>query len=191
MLYIQKGKEPQFLTDFKKKYPKKDYDSNEFSEYRLKLRKQLVEEQKGLCAYCCGRITKEKSHNEHIEPRHPGKFASQKSLEYTNLVASCDNPKTCGKKKGNSYDESKFVSPLDSQCEEKFTYYADGTIVGDDYTIDLLNLNAYELQNARKSVISSLQGLDKDTIRECYMNEDEQEYSPYYNVIKWYWETSK
>ncbi len=50
MLYIQKGKEPQFLTDFRKKYPKKDYDRNEFSEYRLKLRKQLVEEQKGLCA---------------------------------------------------------------------------------------------------------------------------------------------
>ena len=28
MLYIQKCEEPQFLTEFKKKYPKKDYDSH-------------------------------------------------------------------------------------------------------------------------------------------------------------------
>ena len=34
MLYIQKGEEPQFLTEFKKKYPKKDYDSIEFAEHK-------------------------------------------------------------------------------------------------------------------------------------------------------------
>lgn len=191
MLYIQKREEPKFLIDFKKKYPKKDYDSNEFAEYRPKLRKKLVEEQRGICAYCCGRITEESSHNEHIEPRHPGKYTSQRFLEYTNIVASCNNTETCGTIKKSFYDENKFVSPLNRQCEEKFTYYVDGRIAGDDYTIDLLNLNAYELKNARKAVIRSLQYLDKDTIQECYMNEETQEYPPYYNVIKWFWKTCK
>ena len=128
MLHIKKGTEPQFLIDFKKKYPKKDYDSKEFAEYRPILKAGLIKEQKGLCAYCCGRITEEKSHNEHIEPRHPGKYASDKSLEYTNIVASCNNPETCGNNKGNSYDAKQFISPLDEKCEEKFTYYPNGTI---------------------------------------------------------------
>ena len=187
MLHIEKGEEPQFLIDFKKKYPKKDYDSKEFAEHRPKLKERLIKEQKGLCAYCCGRITLEKSHNEHIEPRHPGTFTSKRSLDYTNIVASCNNPETCGNKKENNYDEKQFISPVDENCEEKFTYYADGKIIGDDYTIGVLNLNAYELKNARKSVIKKLQFLDKDTIEECYMKEDDETYQPFYNVIKWFW----
>lgn len=186
MLYIQKGKEPEFLTAFKKKYPKKAYDSKEFAEYRSKLNSVLVKEQKGLCAYCCGRITDEKSHNEHIEPRNPGKCASVRSLDYANIVASCNNIHTCGKKKGNQYDEEKFISPLAENCEEKFIYYANGTIAGDDYTIDCLNLNDFELKNARKAVFKELQYLDKETIQMIYMEEDSEEYQPYYDVIKWY-----
>lgn len=189
MLYIQKGQEPQFLTDFKKKYPKKDYDSEEFKQHRPVLKSGLIEEQKGLCAYCCGRITEDKAHNEHIEPRHPGKYVSNRSLDYTNIVASCNNSETCGKKKGHRYDPQKFVSPLDEDCEDKFTYYLDGKIVGDEYTIDLLNLNAYELKNARKSVMKQLQNLDKESIETYYMNAEDGQYLPYYNVIKWFWKT--
>lgn len=189
MLHIHKEKEPKFLTDFKKKYPRKDYDSDEFSEYRSQLNSILVKEQKGLCAYCCGKITEEKSHNEHIEPRHPQGGVSKRSLDYTNIVASCNNSQTCGIKKDNKYDEKKFISPLSEECEDKFTYYPDGIIDGDDYTIGLLNLNSYELQNARKSIYKVLQNLDKDIIQQCYMNEDDEEYQAYYNVIKWYWKT--
>ncbi len=189
MLYIKKENEPGFLTDFKKKYPQKDYDSPEFAEYRPKLNQALIKEQKGICAYCCGRISEQKSHNEHIEPRHPGRHTSTKTLDYMNIVASCNNVRTCGRKKDNNYDKEKFVSPLDEQCEDKFTYYADGKIVGDDYTIDLLNLNDYELKNARKAVIKKLQNLDKDTINLVYMNEEDEEYQPYFNVIKWFWRT--
>ena len=189
MLHIKKGDEPQFLLDFKKKHPKKDYDSKEFAEHRPVLKSVLIKEQKGLCAYCCGRITEEKSHNEHIEPRHPGKYVSVKSLEYTNIIASCNNPETCGNKKGNHYDAKQFVSPLDEKCEDKFSYHPSGKIIGDEYTIELLNLNAYELKNARKSVIRKLQYLDKDTIEVCYMNNEEEIYQPYYNVIKWFWKT--
>ena len=78
---------------------------------------------------------------------------------------------------------------IPEDCEKKFTYYANGKIDGDDYTIGLLNLNDYELRNARKSVVRGLQGLDKETVQMIYMDETQEEHPPYYNVIKWYWET--
>ena len=189
MLYIKKENEPRFLIEFKEKYPKKDYDSSEFAEYRPKLNQALVKEQKGICAYCCGRISEQKSHNEHIEPRHPGKYISDRTLDYMNIVASCNNERTCGRKKNNKYDERKFVSPVNEQCEDKFKYYSNGKIVGDDYTIQLLNLNDYELKNARKAVIKKLQNLDKETIRLVYINEEDEDDPPYFNVIKWFLRT--
>lgn len=189
MLHIQKGDEPQFLIDFKKKYPKKHYDSDEFAACRPVLKAELIKEQKGLCAYCCGRITEDKAHNEHIEPRHPGKYASNRTLDYNNIVASCNNSETCGNKKGNKYDADKFVSPLQEDCEDRFTYYPNGKIIGDEYTIELLNLNSYELKNARKAVIKALECLNKDTIDTCYMKEENGQYMQYYNVIKWFRKT--
>ena len=89
-------------------------------------------------------------------------------------------------KKENDYDVEKFVSPLNPDCENTFTYYANGKIEGDKYTIDLLNLDSYELREARRAVYQQLQGMDKDTIKLVYMNEYDGEYPAYYNVIKWY-----
>lgn len=190
MIHIQKGEEPAFMVEFKKKNPKKTYDSKEFTQYRPLLKKVLIKEQKGICAYCCTRITEESSHNEHIEPRNPGKYSSSRSLDYYNIVASCNNPNTCGEIKGNKYDAEKFISPLSQDCEDKFDYCFDGIIEGDEYTIDLLNLNDYSLINARKAICKGLQSLDKDMIKVIYMDESE-EYQPYYNVIKWYYNSLK
>lgn len=170
MIHIQKVEEPEFMIEFKKKNPKKTYDSEEFAPYRDRLREILVKEQKNICAYCCARIDKDKSksHNEHI-------------------VASCNNKNTCGNTKESKYEADKFVSPLSSDCEDKFDYCLDGLIEGDKYTIDeVLNLNEYELRNARKNVCRYLQSMDKETIKDVFMN-NQEEYPPYYNVIKWYY----
>lgn len=56
MIYIEKGEEPQFLSEFKRKNPGKTYDSKEFQPYRSELTEVLMKEQRGICAYCCGRI---------------------------------------------------------------------------------------------------------------------------------------
>ena len=80
MLYIKKLDEPEWLNEFKRKNPKATYDSDEFKEYRNKLRDVLIHEQKGLCGYCCSKINMDNSHNEHIEPRHPGTYTSKKSI---------------------------------------------------------------------------------------------------------------
>lgn len=111
MIYIEKSEEPEFLSEFKRKNPDKTYDSEEFAHYRGILTDVLIKEQKGICAYCCGRIKKENVHNEYIEPRNPGKYVSKRSLDYSNLVASCNTIRTCGRKKENKYDSDKFVSP--------------------------------------------------------------------------------
>ena len=186
MIYIHKGEEPEFLGEFKRKNPDKNYDSKEFHTWIYPLREKLCEEQNGLCEYCCSRISVEKSHNEHIEPRNPGIFVSKRSLDYNNIVASCQNKNTCGRKKENDYDEKQFISPLDRRCENVFSYFANGEIVGDEYTINLLGLNHYDLKKARQAVYKTLQSMDKNAIAMAFMN-NEEEYWPYYDVIKWYY----
>ncbi|MCI5602697.1 MAG: hypothetical protein SOV90_10065 [Lachnospiraceae bacterium] len=85
----------------------------------------------------------------------------------------------------NEYDSEKFISPLNPKCEDIFTYYPDGIVEGDQYTIDLLNLNAYELREARKAVYKTIMNLDIETIELIYSKNNEQ-LPPYYNVIKWF-----
>ena len=136
------------------------------------MRDELVLEQRSLCAYCCSCINKDKAHNEHIEPRNPKNGVSLRTLDYTNIVASCNNKSTCGNKKKNEYDSESFVSPLNPGCEDGFTYYPDGVMEGNQYTIDLLNLNAYELKEARKAVYRTINDLDKETIELIYCQEE-------------------
>lgn len=188
MIYIEKQKEPEWLCEFKRKNPDADYDSDNFTEHRQELKRELLREQKYLCAYCCCKIDMEKSHNEHIEPRHPKNGVSNKSLDYQNLVASCygfQGEKTCGSRKGNEYDEKQFVSPLDIECEDRFRYYPNGTIEGDTYTIELLNLNSYRLKKAREAVYETITELDEETIRLIY-DESKEKLEPFMNVVKWY-----
>lgn len=191
MIYIKKGAEPEWLTEVKAHNKSLTYDDPEFAQYREPLRNELIHEQKNICAYCCGRIDADGAHNEHIEPRHlkDGRY-SAKSLDYGNIVASCNGhhgEKTCGFHKGNEYDAPKFVSPLNKECEEKFIYYQNGVMDGDDYTIDLLNLNSYQLRKAREATLKTLSSmsLDKKMIQQLYLD-DQEEYWPFVNVIKWY-----
>lgn len=190
MLYIKKGKEPDWLIDFKRKHPKVTYDDKKFnnSENIKRLRAELVKEQKYLCAYCCRRITIDTSHNEHIEPRHLNGGQSKRTLDYNNIVASCNDKNTCGRKKDRGYDSEQFVSPLDKECEDKFKYYPDGVIEGNQYTIDLLGLNDYGLRKARSAVYKEMMYLNKDDIELIYMTADD-ELEPYMNVIKWYYKS--
>lgn len=184
MIYIKKNTEPEWLTEYKRRNPTATYDSESFSGFREQLRKELVKEQHNLCAYCCCQISDDKAHNEHIEPRNPRKGSSTKTLDYSNIVASCNNADRCGAKKGNDYEVSEFISPLNPECEDTFIYYPDGEMEGNDYTIGLLNLNSYELKEARKAVYHTLSKLDKSAIEMIYCQDDEN-LSPFHNVIKW------
>lgn len=186
MIHIRKNDVPVFMIDYIKKNPKADYDSDSFKPYYHTLRERLIKEQKGLCAYCCSQINIDNSHNEHIEPRHMRDGSkSNRSLDYYNIVASCNTTSTCGNHKGNEYDEKKFISPLDEDCDNCFSYDPDGYMCGDEYTIGLLNLNSYELRMARKAVYKTILCMSAENIRLCFCSDSEQ-YMPHSDVIFWF-----
>ena len=175
MKYIEKGEEPEILAQYKKKHPYGTYDDAGFKSYVFQVRNTLVEEQHEMCAYCCRKISDSKSHIEHIEPRHTKDGTmSARSLDYTNMVASCNNGKTCGRAKGNAYDSQKFISPLDQDCEDRIRYdLFTGMVEKTDdnsYTVDLLNLNFQGLIDFRRNISILLEeemdadGTDEDML---------------------------
>ncbi|MBE5965286.1 MAG: hypothetical protein E7252_10290 [Lachnospira sp.] len=110
-------------------------------------------------------------------------------MDYNNIVASCygfAGDETCGAKKENEYDETRFVSPLDSECEANFSYNPNGHMEGDEYTIELLNLNSYKLKQAREAVYRTIMYMDKKDIELIYCDYENESLQPFINVIRWY-----
>ncbi|MDJ0620645.1 MAG: hypothetical protein QNJ63_28580 [Calothrix sp. MO_192.B10] len=93
MRTISKGAEPSSLTAWKRKKSHGRY--NQLTEgVRRDIRDHALKEQYYLCAYCCQRIQDiEACHNEHIEAQNlnPGR-----TLDFTNIVASCNTSNQCG-----------------------------------------------------------------------------------------------
>jgi uncharacterized protein (TIGR02646 family) len=171
MRRIVKNNEPAIISEFKKRYKNKNHNAAQYddltAEARTLVKGYLITEQYGICAYCMSAIKNEACHIEHIKPQ--SKFPGL-SLEYSNLVASCESDNSCGKHKGNKYDGA-FVAPTEADCEAQYSYAMDGRIIPltdrANYTIKLLNLNSYKLKTARKTAIisSGIYNKDFDSIR--------------------------
>lgn len=168
MLKVNKEQEPNFLLEYKKKYSPKSWNDYNKDDIRIKIKENiLLIEQKEYCPYCEKRIyDNNEYHIEHIKPRdsYPKKFQN-----YDNLLVSCNEKNSCGIYKKNKYD-NKFVNPVVDNPENYFTYnIANGEIIpksNDEksneyiravYTIKILNLNCYELKEARKAFIDILE----------------------------------
>lgn len=160
---------------------------------RQDLRNFLLQSQFGLCAYCCRRIGIEDSLNEHIKPQ--AKYPKQ-TMDYENIIVSCrseGSTPTCGSNKANEYDEALFVSPLE-ECEGHFIFYPNGQIEGigerGQYTCDLLNLNVYELQRARRAqykICMSYQ--NEELVHTCFLIPDEEgKQEPFADMIQFFYE---
>lgn len=158
MLFIQKKQEPASLTRYRKQkfayydgYPDKD-----------DIRKQLLEEQGHLCAYCMRRIDKDHMKIEHWYPED--RLTDNERLDYRNMLGACEGHKkdtkgsddTCDTHKGNALI---VVNPLDKLTIDKIQYRtATGEIYSEDVDIqkDLditLNLNSekHHLKKDRKA----------------------------------------
>jgi uncharacterized protein (TIGR02646 family) len=167
MKYIKKSKEPQILSDFKNDYKKKHRIDAKYedmlSDVRVPLKSALSKEQNSICCYCMKRIKEHNSHIEHIQPQ--AKFPDE-TLNYRNLLVSCngiqDSNEHCGHKKDDWYNAQEFLTPLNSDCEKIFTYSITGEMdaasKNGKITIDKLNLNSFLLVRARMTIIS-LSGL--------------------------------
>lgn len=198
MKRIAKDGAPDFWDAYTRKHPKRRYDQLDSTEQgravRSRLRAYLVQEQKSICCYCCSSLKADASdaHNEHIRPRSS---YPNDSMDYDNLVASCNNGNTCGAAKKDSYDSRLFVSPLQDDCEEHFVYLEDGRIKGiteqGRYTVDVLKLNQRSLVNQRKVLfndsLTTAQCAGKDVVRQCYLQEIDGVLPKYADMISYFY----
>ena len=171
MIVVKRGKEPNSLLKFRKENPDADYESDMPTDVLKDIRKQMWEEQRGLCAYCMKKIDAPKVVRiEHCRPRHPqGEQEHDKkaTLDFKWMLDVCygnnlekgvkREDTTCDAHRGNT---ELTVNPFDELSVRKIKYKADGSIYSDDVEInkdvtDTLNLNclALSLPETRKSVL--------------------------------------
>ena len=184
MKRIYKNDEPQEILQWKSKFKNKNgrvprySDLNEVENlpHKILLKNSLLSEQGHICCYCCKPIDTKNSHIEHIRPKERDEYRAI-SLEYENLLASCqgyhDREENCGHSKDNAFNEELFVSPLEENCESLFEFSDRGKIKAADgneraaYTIEILNLDTEQLNAARTEAMWVSGAMDELTEDEC------------------------
>lgn len=170
MIVVKRGKEPNSLLQFRKKYSDADYEDTP-SHVLKDIREQMWEEQKHLCAYCMRKIkSPEVERIEHCRPRHPCdevehdkmatlSFKWMLGVCYGNSLTKGVKPEdtTCDAHRGNT---ELTINPFDEVSVRKIKYKADGSIYSDDMEInkdvtETLNLNckAVSLPETRQKVL--------------------------------------
>lgn len=165
MRKIDKGQEPASLTAFKHQHPHARYLSLHNSEEGQAIRQHICEactaEQYYLCAYCCQEIggTSEDTMNEHVEAQA---LAPNRTMDFTNLVASCKTPKQCDAAHGS---QPLPLTPLMAECGTELRFRWSGRVEGlterAKEAIRVLNLGDTEQSNKvlvakRKQLVDSL-----------------------------------
>ncbi|WP_223457226.1 MULTISPECIES: retron system putative HNH endonuclease [unclassified Pseudomonas] len=158
MRKIDKGMEPPSLTRFKHSNKTSRYQDLPPDERRL-IRASCISEQYGLCAYCCQSITIDDAHNEHLEAQD---HAPNRTLDFSNIVASCQRPHQCGHGRGTRVLP---LTPLMAECESELKFYLSGLVAGKTerakVTIQTLNLGHTGQSNKglvgkRKAMVDAL-----------------------------------
>ena len=167
---ITKGKPPRALAAYR---ARKSVAWDELTtEDKQVLRLALVEEQRGLCAYCMGRIRAdaESTKIEHILPRRheAGLF------DWHNLVACCDGREgsppghqTCDTKKADTE-----LAALNVLSPQRIGYaVASGRIQSERADVDddlnqVLNLNTEQLRRNRQRAVDAAVEILKRELRE-------------------------
>ena len=182
--------EPSYFTSAKKmvKLPKvKDAWSDEnIGKIRYRLREyMLLEEQNLLCAYCEKEIddNPKNSNIDHFKTRN---LFPELTLEYSNLLVSCNVKERCSSFKDihiRSREEyANIVNPILENPNDFFDYLTTGEIVAKNekgqFTIDIFQLNATSLIQCRFQVIKSLEHLDL-SLEEIY-----EIFSDYHSFIE-------
>ena len=200
MKFIIKGDEPKELKNWKALANddwKPTYADLRGDEKAV-VKKNLMEEQGYICCYCERRLEDNDSHIEHLRPQSDPKVDP---LDYGNMLCSCQNqlevgePRHCGNLKEDWFDDD-FISPLDQNCEENFSYIHDGRIqpFPEDngaslQTITKLGLNIPKLSAQRRKAIEPFldADLDVDELSRFitgYLRKDNQDrFSPFWTTI--------
>ena len=179
MRKIEKGIEPESLASFRKARPQARYPDLSESE-RQAIRCACTKEQFYLCAYCCQTISGKNNDtmNEHVEAQQ---LAPNRTLDFTNLVASCRTPNQCDAAHGS---QPLPLTPLMPECETELRFRLSGRVEGlterAREAIRVLNLGDTEQNNKaliekRKQLVDGLiwanYGGDPDQLE---LEEDEE-----------------
>jgi len=151
---IIKGDVPVAMKRWKRANPQGSYSDID-EDVRKDIRTACVQEQFGLCAYCCKPITAKNSHNEHVESQ---KNAPKRTMDFENIVASCNTRGQCG----DSHESVELpLTPLMDECETEMSFLYSGRVKGLSErakdSINILNLGNRKLKEARKQAIEALQ----------------------------------
>jgi uncharacterized protein (TIGR02646 family) len=145
MRIISKGSEPSSSVAWKRSNPQARY--NQLTEdIRRTIRQHALEEQFYLCAYCCQRVQDiDACHNEHVEAQN---LNPRRTLDFTNIVASCNTHNQCG----NAHKSQPLpLTPLMTECETELRFKISGRVEGlsdrATTTIQALNLGDHEKHN--------------------------------------------
>ncbi len=172
MRKIIKSPPPKSFLDWVRVKPN-DKDENQwfstlYHEKRYEilddLKKHNTREQFYLCAYCCTRIDgKEDTRNEHVEARD---IAPNRSLDYTNIVASCKTKKQCDSSHDN---QSLPLTPLMNECESELKFNISGRVEGTSErakeSIRVLNLG--DTEHSNKALIEKRKQLSHNLLWTC------------------------
>jgi len=166
--------EPSFFTDAKARVrtPRTSdaWSYDEIASIRVRLREHiLLQEQNLLCAYCEKEIDNEKE-NSNIDHFKLRDKYPEKTLEYENLLVSCNSKGRCSSYKDSHIsskdDYEKIVNPVIEDPDDFFEYMLTGSIVAKDdsekarFTIDIFQLNQAGLIEQRLNLTRSLKELN-------------------------------
>jgi hypothetical protein len=187
MKYIQKGSEPEEFATWKSIQRNIgvncNYKSLQNPEKNL-VHESLLSEQGAICCYCCDRISKNRSHIEHLNAQSENDDDS--SIDYNNMLASC----------GSSERWPKQVD-----CENFFAYSVSGKIAAASElsqleaekaiaTIGILGLNDRDLEQSRKKAWEALQGITDEEAQKiaqaCQQKNSQGQYRPFANAVLYY-----
>ncbi len=169
MKHIGKNSEISTFNNWKRRNPTANWNDFSGTQIYHDLRDALIVEQNQMCCYCEIAITNSGNncHVEHLKDRHN---YTLETFNYCNLLASCQHTDSCGHKKGTNYFNN-FISPLQHNCQSRFTYTRDGRIIPYDEndndaqtTIEVLSLNCKRLVDRRKGIIKTLENADNEYI---------------------------
>lgn len=175
MRTVAKGPAPDCVKQFLKSTPTANFEDLK-KACKDEMDAAFLREQSGLCAFCCNRLVdpslEGRSRIAHVSPRQLGTVSE---TEWQNLVLSCDSERlpdpSCDAKQGN---RDLPVSPLTSNVESLFEYFASGRMVGRNQaaqdTVRILNLDSadpddrnHRLRAARRLAIATMASLKAST----------------------------
>ena len=163
--------EPTALRDHRRSNPAGSWEDFKFQQTRHVVRRQLNQEQAGLCVYCENLLDPNAGHVEHIKPKQKN---PDLTFEYPNLAHSCDgmaragnSARHCGPFKDN---ETLPVEPRPG-CNTCFSISTlDGKLTATSgpasamadasKTLKILGLNDPALTWTRKSYLDAISQLE-------------------------------